>query len=330
MPNQLCICVPTFNRVEKLRKSLSYHAQLCIKHGIGLVVSDNASSDGTRDLLKQYKDHYTWFDFFSHQSNQGPDANFDFALKLGLKTGANYMWLLGDDDFIESDSLHLILERLDEEKPDMMVVNTRNQVSSNLPSIYTSRSNLLRDLAWHSTFISCLIFSRAAAAYGIGPNHLSPNFSHVFGVFNFLAGKDPIKVSWVQRPSIYTLRFDDKLPNWFSHLLDIFVSNWVKTIQGLSSTYSVTDKNIAIKSLWRHSKILNIKTILFLIFKGDLGFAHFWGRAEEIKLVIGSLRFYFSLLAFLVPKFLSTRIAQFALNRYARKRALESRSLDLM
>ena len=330
MPNQLCICIPTFNRVEKLRKSLSYHAQLCNKHGIRLVVSDNASFDGSRDLLKQYKDQYTWFDFFSHQSNQGPDANFDFALKLGLQTGANYMWLLGDDDFIESDSLHGILKRLDEEKPDMMVVNTRNQVSNNLPSIYTSRSDLLRDLAWHSTFISSLIFGRAAAAYGIEPNHSSPNFSHVFGAFNFLAGKNPIKVSWVQRPSIYTLRYDCTLPSWFSNVLDIFATNWVNTIQGLSSTYSVADKNVAIKSLWRHSKILNMKTIIFLIFKSDLSFSHFWVRAEEIKLVIGNLRFYFSLLAFLVPKFLSTRIAQFALNRYVKKRALESRSLNLM
>jgi len=73
-----------------------------------------------------------------------------------------------------------------------------------------------------------------------------------------------------------------------------------------------------------------MKTIIFLIFKGDLSFSHFWVRAEEIKLVIGNLRFYFSLLAFLVPKFLSTRIAQFALNRYVKKRALESISLDLM
>ena len=330
MPNQLCICIPTSNRIYKLRKSLTYHAQLCMKYGIGLVVSDNGSSDGTRDLLSQYKEQYPWFDYYSHRSNQGPDANFDFALKLGLHSGANYMWLLGDDDFIESDSLHEILKRLDEEKPNMMIVNTRNQVSNNLSSIYTSPQNLLRDLAWHSTFISSLIFSRAAAAYGIAPNHSSPNFSHVFGVFNFLAGKDSTKVSWVQIPSIYTLRFDDKLPSWFPHLLDIFVSNWVKTIQGLPSNYSATDKNVAIKSLWLNSKILNVKTIIFLIFQGELSFADFWGRAEEIKLVIGNLRFYLSLLAFLVPKFISKRIAKLALNRYVKIRARESKPLDLM
>jgi len=330
MPNLLCICIPTFNRIDKLRKSLSYHAQLCMKHGIGLVVSDNASSDATSDLLVWYKEQYSWFDYYSHRSNQGPDANFEYALKLGFQSGANYMWLLGDDDFIESDSLHEILKRLDEEKPDMMIVNTRNQVSNNLPGIYTSRSNLLRDLAWHSTFISSLIFSRAAAAYGIEPNHSSPNFSHVFGVFNFLAGKDSIKISWAQRPSIYTLRYDCTLPSWFPHLLDIFVSNWVKTIKGLPSNYSATDKNVAIKSLWLNSKILNVKMIIFLIFKGELSFADFWGRAEEIKLVFGNLRFYLSLLAFLVPKFLSKRIAKLGLNHYVKKRVLESRSLDLM
>jgi len=324
MPNQLCICIPTFNRVHELRKSLSHHAKLCIEHGVGLVVSDNASSDGTRDLLKQYKDHYTWFDFFSHPSNQGPDANFDFAIKLGLQSGANYMWLLGDDDFIESDRLHEILKRLDGEKPDMMLVNTRNQVFKKLPSVYTSPSNLLRDLAWHSTFISSIIFSKDATSFGIKTNPSSPNFSHVFGIFNYLANKDSIKVLWNQKPSVYTIRYDNKLPKWFSNTLDIFVSNWVKTIRGLSSSYSTEDKNIAIKSLWRYSKILNSKTIIFLIFRAEIKFVKFWNKKSELQLIFGKLRFYLFLAAFLVPKFLSTSIAQLALNYYTKKRIIES------
>jgi len=71
MSNQLCICIPTFNRIDKLRKSLSYHANLCLKYGAGLVVSDNASTDGTRELLTQYKEQYSWFDFVSNHSNIG-------------------------------------------------------------------------------------------------------------------------------------------------------------------------------------------------------------------------------------------------------------------
>ena len=328
MSNQLCICIPTFNRIDKLRKSLSYHANLCLKYGAGLVVSDNASTDGTRELLIQYKEQYSWFDFVSNHSNIGPDANFNRALKLGLQTEANYMWLLGDDDFIEPDALIEVLNRLDDDTPNFLLVNTKNQVYDHLPFIYTSHSDLLRDLAWHTTFMSSLIFSKSAANFGIESNESSPNFSHVFGIFNYLSTLNSIRISWIQKPSVTTMRLDSSLPSWFPHILDIFVSNWVKTINGLPSIYSLEDKKIAIRSLWRKSKILNYKTIIFMIFRDDIKFLDYLHRKAELYLVIGKLRFYSLFIAFMMPKYLSKRIARIALNRYVKRRAIESRSFN--
>lgn len=330
MSKQLCICIPTFNRVDKLRNSLSHHANLCLEYGAGLVVSDNASSDGTRDLLIQYKEQYSWFDFVSNHRNIGADANFNRALKLGLQTEANYMWLLGDDDFIEPDALIEVLNRLVVDTPDFLFVNTKNQVYERLPSIYSSHSKLLRDLAWHSTFMSSLIFSRSAANFGIEPNQSSPNFSHVFGIFNYLSTLSSIRVSWIQKPSVVTLRFDSTLPSWFPHILEFFVSNWVKTINELPSIYSVEDKKIAIRSLWRNSKILNFKTIIFLIFRNDIKLLDYLQRKTEFYLVIGKLRFYSLIIAFTIPKFLSKRLARIALNRYSKRRAVESRSFHAL
>ena len=328
MNNPLCICIPTHNRINKLRKSISHHAKLCIRHNLLLVVSDNASSDQTRELLVKLKEQYEWFDFIIQPKNIGPDANFNFVLKMGLKTGADYLWLVGDDDLIQPDALQTILKRLCVESPDLMIVNTRNQVKKELPSSYTSPSNLLKDLSWHTTFISSLIFGAEAAIHGIKGNNLSRNFGHVFGVFTFLADQPIINVSWEQKISITTIRLDNSLPSWFGSILDIFVSNWIKTINCLPSEYSDEDKRIAIRSLWSQSSILNPKTIVFLIFRSDINLKEFLSKKPELKLVIGSQWFYFLIPAFLVPKFLSRKIAKFALNLYFKKRSNESSNFE--
>ena len=328
MNNPLCICIPTCNRINKLRMSISHHTKLCIRHKLSLVVSDNASSDQTRELLVKHKEKYDWFDFIIQPKNIGPDANFDFVLKMGLKTGADYLWLVGDDDLIHPDALQTILKRLCVESPDLMIVNTRNQIKRKLPSSYTAPSDLLKDLSWHTTFISSLIFGVEAAKYGIEGNNSSKNFGHVFGVFTFFAHKSIINVSWEQKTSISTIRLDNSLPDWFGSILDVFVSNWIKTINCLPSKYSDKDKRIAIRSLWSQSSILNPKMIVFLIFRSDINLKEFLARKPEIKLVIGSQWFYFLISAFLVPKPLSRKIAKFALNLYLKKRSNESSNFE--
>lgn len=324
----LCLCIPTFNRFDKLQISISHHVKLCLQYSLSLVISDNASSDRTRELLVKFKEQYDWFDFIIQPKNIGPDANFNFVLNMGLKTGADYLWLVGDDDLVQPDALGTILKRLSVESPDLMIVNSRNQVKKELPSGYTSPSNLLRELSWHTTFISSLIFGAEAAIHSIEGNNLSRNFGHVFGVFTFLAHQSTINVLWEQKTSITTIRLDNSLPSWFDSILDIFVSNWIKTINCLPSEYSDEDKRIAIRSLWSQSSILNPKTIVFLIFRNDINLKEFLSKKPELKLVIGSQWFYFLIPAFLVPKPLSRKIAKFALNLYFKKRSNESSNFE--
>ena len=66
----LSICIPTYNRVEYLRKTLE---SIVHQDGFGeeveVVISDNASTDNTRELAMDYCSRYTNIKYFRNEKN---------------------------------------------------------------------------------------------------------------------------------------------------------------------------------------------------------------------------------------------------------------------
>ena len=78
---------------------------------IEVIVSDNASSDETRERVTQFirQNKLDNFTYERNEINIGPDANFKKALSMA--TGV-YAFLLGDDDFLNDPFLQDLLEQL--------------------------------------------------------------------------------------------------------------------------------------------------------------------------------------------------------------------------
>lgn len=91
------IAIPTYNRsseLDCLLKSLSEEFDC-----INVVVSDNASEDGTSDVVKWYKNHTNLsIDYIRNECNLGPDCNYFQAISR-VKT--EYCFLFGSDDKFE-------------------------------------------------------------------------------------------------------------------------------------------------------------------------------------------------------------------------------------
>jgi glycosyltransferase involved in cell wall biosynthesis len=96
----LSIAIPTFNGSAYILDTLdSIQNQLddC-KSKIEIVISDNASNDGTDILIKNYQRNSTVKIVYSKNSeNLGFDKNVDFCIQ---KSSGKYVWLLGDDDLL--------------------------------------------------------------------------------------------------------------------------------------------------------------------------------------------------------------------------------------
>lgn len=83
----LSICIPTYNRAEYLKNSIqSIISQEEFKDGqVEIVISDNASSDETEDIVRPYAKKYKNIIYFRNEKNINND-NFPFVLSKGNGT----------------------------------------------------------------------------------------------------------------------------------------------------------------------------------------------------------------------------------------------------
>lgn len=108
----LSICIPTYNRANLLEYSLNaaIEASKNFTNNVEIIVSNNNSSDDTLLLLDNFSKKYSFIKCYSNDENIGASRNF-FKLIDDYATG-KYCWLIGDDDFIDIDSVEKIINLL--------------------------------------------------------------------------------------------------------------------------------------------------------------------------------------------------------------------------
>jgi glycosyltransferase involved in cell wall biosynthesis len=109
---KLSICIPSYNRAKHLDGLLAFvFAQLerhDLAHDVEILVSDNASPDNTQDVVGKYLAR--GLIYRRNESNIGPDANF---LQLFEIAHGNYIWLPGDDDLFNEDTIPYVIGMID-------------------------------------------------------------------------------------------------------------------------------------------------------------------------------------------------------------------------
>lgn len=112
---KLQILIPTYNRSNYLLKNIAHLAshirELEAHRRIGLLISDNASPDGTAEKVRQFQEQNSdlELDLFVQQKNVGLERN---ALHVFEKASSAYVMFLGDDDFLSRDYIREIDEAL--------------------------------------------------------------------------------------------------------------------------------------------------------------------------------------------------------------------------
>lgn len=105
--------IPTFNRPEGLRRSLSYICNQTYQN-LEIIVSDNASpGDETFLVVEELMARDKRIQYFRQPSNIGAVANFQFVLDAA--TGEYFMWM-SDDDWRDSRFVEALLNKMRAEK----------------------------------------------------------------------------------------------------------------------------------------------------------------------------------------------------------------------
>ncbi|WP_235777321.1 glycosyltransferase family 2 protein [Pseudomonas piscis] len=125
--SKLSIAIPTCNRATFIEHFLILHRPLLEKHGINILISDNASTDNTQEVVKNFKKTYSNLEYRQNEENLGADRNIELALKMST---TEYTWLLGDTYCFDEKLLNYILSAI-ESGFDHILLNVGNEVKKN-------------------------------------------------------------------------------------------------------------------------------------------------------------------------------------------------------
>ncbi|MDD5367633.1 MAG: glycosyltransferase family 2 protein [Anaerolineaceae bacterium] len=117
----LSICIPTYNRAELLCKALeSILPQVARRDQIEVVVCDNASTDGTKDVVDRLIQSYPLLRYHRNEKNLGFDGNIVVCIEQGR---GRYISLFSDDDISLPGSYGRILKEIQTYEPAILYVN---------------------------------------------------------------------------------------------------------------------------------------------------------------------------------------------------------------
>lgn len=117
----LSICIPTYNRRNELERLLTSIevAKKATEVDLEVIVHDNASTDGTEELIHNAKKRLNYIKYYCNLKNEGFAANIN---KSVAASNGRYCWLMGSDDSITPDSIKKIINQV-ERNPSLIIGN---------------------------------------------------------------------------------------------------------------------------------------------------------------------------------------------------------------
>lgn len=117
---RLSICIPTFNRLQYLEGLINSLLPQAKLGSVEICISNNHSTDGTSEYLEKLAEREGGaLKIVSQSENIGIDRNMIAAIAIA---SGNYIYPLGDDDFLPADCVVGILEET-EKDADLIILN---------------------------------------------------------------------------------------------------------------------------------------------------------------------------------------------------------------
>lgn len=238
MSNQalLSICIPTYNRGEMLKQSIQKMIPVCRDHHIQIFVSDNASPDNTEEVMNVLSGDYEFIHYHRHTENIGSDDNFEYVLKMA---DTKYRWLMSDTCYVEE--IADLMSDLETTEWDGYILNdlpSRYSRARFLPkekTIYEESISVMRDIGWHLTWISCMIYNERLVNTLNFERYKASSFNQTALMFETTANR-PCKIGFNPQVAVMNLPIS-KESGWHYHVFDVVYRQWYLLIMSLPIYY---------------------------------------------------------------------------------------------
>jgi glycosyltransferase involved in cell wall biosynthesis len=236
---KLSIAVPTYNRAEFVDSFMSA-LRLCFEpHCVDVYISDNASSDGSKEILDRHAKENPHVRYHRNESTIGPDENFERVLGY---PDTEYVWLVGDTYKIAEPVIRAVMASLEEDDYDAVLVNVEERVEDVPEQVYTDRSKLLADLGWHITCIGSMVYSKKLLQHADFQRYRDTNFLQTGILFEYIADR-PFRIKWIPQHSVMGLKVPGvQKTSWQDQTLEIWTKRWANFIFSLPAVYDLDSK----------------------------------------------------------------------------------------
>lgn len=252
------ICIPTYNRCKYLKENIDEILRQVADselQNIEICISDNSSSDNTKELLESYSNisiQNVNIRYQINDTNLGYDINCSKVMNMAK---GMYSWLLGSDDIIERHALQKIIS-LTLQKPDIGIflfnrincdiemnrLPTTKQVKMLRNDIETQTfdfSEKFQEIYYYSlcrsvggifAYISSVVYKTEAVTSRVfDESFVGSAYAHIFYWLNYL--KTGKKLMYITDPLILCriglgLEFCDSILS--RHLLDLNGFKFIK------------------------------------------------------------------------------------------------------
>ena len=106
--DKIAVVIVTYNRKKILQDCLGKVLNQSIKLDTVFLI-DNASTDGTEEMLREKYLNNHIFRYLKLKENLGGAGGFYTGIKIAYKEGFQWLWLMDDDVFPEKDALEKLL-----------------------------------------------------------------------------------------------------------------------------------------------------------------------------------------------------------------------------
>lgn len=118
--SKLSICVPTYNREKFLKHTLETIIPQITNNDVEIIISDNASTDGTEKYVKALSSEYSFLRYSRNEKNLGMDYNAYECIK---RSSSEYCWMFSDDDLLLPGAVEKVLSIIEEYDANFIYVN---------------------------------------------------------------------------------------------------------------------------------------------------------------------------------------------------------------
>lgn len=243
---KLAILIPTFNRSKQLAENLSKILEQTSAKTVAIYVSDNCSTDDTESVMQEFQKTHPSVFYKRNSTNIGFDENLISLMKWAE---GDYVWFLGDDDYVLDDAIERVLDIINREGVDALILNGAARPGMRPKSrlvtrLYDDLNEIARDLWQHASWMSSIVIRRQLLNDFDTADLKGSQFIHLQALFYALSRQQRIRMYCSNEIFMTHPVLDDIVNSYSIHTLYNFLDRWEFNISRLPATINANTREI--------------------------------------------------------------------------------------